>query len=227
MVLGLLSLAPIGPATAQATRESLLRTLTVTGQGSESIPTTLTQVRLGVEVQGNTAEAAQQEAAERSDAVVQLLRSRNVEKLQTTGIRLNPIYNFESQQRQITGYSATNTVSFQIATERAGSILDDAVKTGATRIDGVSFMATEAAIATARQQALRAATQAAQTQAEAVLSELGLTQQAVVGIAINGATPPPIPVDFGAARFSAEAAATPVVGGEQDVRASVTLQMSY
>jgi|GEM_PF-2925210 len=51
-VLGLVMLGCINPAIAQ---ERLLRTLTVTGQGIERIPTTLTRVQLGVEVQGKTA----------------------------------------------------------------------------------------------------------------------------------------------------------------------------
>ena len=87
IALGILSLMFTPPAIAQ---EPLLRTLTVTGQGSETIPTTLTQVQLGVEVQGRTAEEVQQEVARRSAAVVDLLRSRRVEKLETTGIRLSP-----------------------------------------------------------------------------------------------------------------------------------------
>ncbi|MCZ0905245.1 SIMPL domain-containing protein, partial [Microcoleus sp. HI-ES] len=88
-----------------------IRTLTVTGRGVEAIPTTQTQVRLGVEVQGKTAAEVQQEAARRSSAVVELLRSRQVEKLETAGITLNPIYSYENNQQRLTGYTATNTVS--------------------------------------------------------------------------------------------------------------------
>jgi uncharacterized protein len=227
--LGLLSSVTATPAQAQQPPEPVLRTLTVTGQGMESIPTTLTQVRLGVEVQGRTAEDVQQQAATRSSAVVNLLRSRNVQKLQTTGINLNPIYNYENNTQRITGYSATNIVSFEIPTAQAGTLLDDAVSAGATRIEGVSFIATDEAIATARQQALREATQEAQTQADTVLSALGLTRREVIGIQINGASaPPPRPIPMAAmARSDAASAPTPVVGGEQEVDAAVTLQIRY
>src|SRR4028118_159608 len=129
----LLTIALINPVMAQ---EKLLRTLTVTGRGVESIQTTKTQVQLGVEVQGKSATGVQQDAARRSTSVVELLRSRNVEKLQTTGIRLNPVYSYENNTQRLTGYSATNTVSFQLPTEQAGTLLDDAVKAGATRING-------------------------------------------------------------------------------------------
>ncbi|HEY9821121.1 MAG TPA: SIMPL domain-containing protein [Candidatus Sericytochromatia bacterium] len=224
LTVGLLTMVLLNPATAQ---EKLLRTLTVTGRGMESIQTTKTQVQLGVEVQGQSATGVQQEAARRSTSVVDLLRSRNVEKLQTTGIRLNPVYSYENNTQRLTGYSATNTVSFQLPTEQAGTLLDDAVKAGATRINGVSFTASEEAIAMAQKQALRQATQDAQQQADAVLSSLNLTRKDIVNIQINGATPPPpMPIlrgNGGAIKL----ADTPIIGGEQEVQASVTLQLSY
>ena len=223
LTLTIVCFAGLDPAAAQ---EQRLRTLTVTGRGIEAIPTTQTQVRLGVEVQGKTAAQVQQEAARRSSAVVELLRSRQVEKLETTGITLNPNYSYENNQQRLTGYTATNTVIFRINTASAGTLLDDAVNAGATRIDGVSFIAAESAIESARKQALKEATQDAQAQADAVLSALNLKRGEILSIQVNGASaPPPVYRQF-AARAAAEAT-TPVVGGEQQIEASVTLQISY
>jgi uncharacterized protein YggE len=229
LVLGLLSLTFANPVLAQErAQERMLRTLTVTGHGMEMIPTTLTQVELGVEVQGKTAETVQQEAANRSSAVVSLLRSRNVEKLQTTGITLNPNYSYENNTQRLVGYIATNTVSFRVDTQRAGTIIDEAVKAGATRVNGVSFVAPDPAIAAAQKQALREATQDAQEQANAVLAALNFTAQEIVSIQVNGASaPPPRPVMAFAKVRGGEAADTPVVGGEQQVDASVTLEIRY
>jgi len=225
MALGIVSLTPAIPVLADA---PLTRVLTVTGQGMETIPTTLTQVQLGVEAQGKTAAEVQQDVARRSSAVVDLLRSRNVSRLQTTGISLNPVYNYTDNQQRLVGYAATNIVSFQINTEQIGSLLDDAVRAGASRIDGVSFTATDEAIAQARQRALREATQDAQQQADTVLAALGLSRQEIVGIQINGAPPVIMPYEL-AARASGVAASpsTPVVGGEQQVQAAVTFQFRY
>lgn len=214
------------PASAQ---EKLWRTLTVSGRGVETISTTLSQVSLGVEVQGKTAEDVQKEAARRSSAVVALLKKRNVEKLTTTGIRLNPVYSYSNNVQRITGYAASNTVSFRIHTDKAGTLLDDAVKAGATQINGVSFIASDEAIASAQKQALKKATQDAQEQAETVLSTLKLEQKDIISIQINGATPPPTPMLYRveAAKANLADASTPIIAGEQEVQASVTLQISY
>ncbi|MBW4563000.1 MAG: SIMPL domain-containing protein [Mojavia pulchra JT2-VF2] len=218
----------VQPGWAQA-REKLARTLTVSGRGVETIPTTLTQVNLGVEIQGKTAQEVQQEAARRSSAVVALLKSRNVEKLRTTGISLNPVYSYTNNVQRITGYAASNIVSFRIPTDKSGTLLDEAVKAGATQIQGISFVASDEAITAARQQALKEATQEAQQQADAVFSALGFKSKEVVSIEVNNAStpPPPILMRAEAAKVANADASTPVVGGEQEVEASVTLQISY
>ena len=222
----LLGLAVAPSAIAQ---ERLPRVLSVTGQGTERIQTTLTRVQLGVEVDGKTAQQVQAEVARRSEAVVTLLRSRQVEKLETTGINLSPKYRFTGNTQELIGYQGQNTISFRVPTERAGPILDAAVGAGATRIDGISFMASDAAIAQAQLAALKSATQNARDQAKAVLSSLDLTPKGIVGIQINGAPlPQPFPLARGLPQVAAEASpTTPVIGGEQEVQASVTLQISY
>lgn len=225
-----LAASTLAPTSVMAQEQRMLRTLTVTGRGMESIETTLSQVTLGVEVQAETAEAAQAEAARRSNAIVELLQSnQEVTKLQTTGLYLSPTYDYNDSAPRIIGYTATNTVSFRIPTAAAGALIDRAIQVGATRIDGVTFVAEDAAVATAQQQAIREATQDAQLQADAALDALGLTRNEIVGIRINDAsyTPPTPYYRGGDAVQLAEAAPTPVIGGEQEVQATVTLEISY
>lgn len=218
----LLSLIWMNLAMAQ---EPVLRTLTVTGQGMQRIPTTLTQVELGVEIQGNTAMEVQQEVAKRTSSLIDFLKSRKVERLQTTSIRLQPNYKYDNNQRTLIGYIGTNTVSFRLQTDQVGVLLDEAVKAGATNIDGVSFTATEEAIADAQKEALRQATTDAKQQGNAVLEALNFTAREIVSIQVNGANiPQPKPIAMSRAMVQDS---TPVVGGEQTVQSSVTLQISY
>lgn len=221
------------PAIAQRSgnivQPQLQRVLTVTGQGEEKIEATEANVNLAVDVEGETADEVQSEVARRADAVVQFLRSQNVRNLKTTGIRLNPRYNYNTKPRRIIGYSASNSVQFTVDADRSGPILDQAVNVGATSINGISFNASDEAIAQAKKLALQDATLDARGQADAILSALGFSEKEIVGIQVNGAVPRPVPL---ARQVSLEAAAadapsSPVIAGEQTVRASVTLQIRY
>jgi uncharacterized protein len=222
----LVLLAGISPGNTQV--QKLPRTLTASGRGIVTIPTTLSQIRLAIESAGKTPDSAQQEAAKKSTQVMNYLKSQQVDKLQTTGINLNPTYTYPSGGNpKIVGYTATNSISFRVTTDRAGKILDAAVKNGATRIDSVSFVASDRAIEVAQIQALKQATQDAQRQADAVLETLNLKRKEVTGIQINSnSSPMPIPVAPEMMRAKL-VSSTPVVGGEQQVEAAVTLDIGY
>ncbi len=167
--------------------------------------------------------------AQRSNSLVTFLKSRGVDQLETTGINLTPTYNYTgTQQPTLTGYQASNTVSFRVENTKAGSGIDEAVKSGATRIDGISFMATPDATMAAQKQALRKATQDAQAQAQAVLAALNFTQKEIIGIQVGPSSAPPRVVLETANLMRAKAdAPSPVMGGEQTVEATVTLEISY
>jgi uncharacterized protein YggE len=233
LVFGVLTLTSCAsvPTNAQTpTVTSIPRTLTVSGQGEVAIPTTIAQVRLGVEIQGKTAQDVQQQVTKRSQVVVKLLQSRNVKKLETTGVSLNPIYTYKDGKQSINGYAGTNIVSFEIETDKSGTLLDDAIQAGATRIDGVSFVASDDAIAQAQQQAIQKAAAEAKKRAEAALSALNLNQKEIVGVQINGATPPQ-PLNYATPAIAdtreQAVAKTPLVGGEQKIQQLVTLQIRY
>jgi uncharacterized protein YggE len=209
-------------------QETNLRTLTVTGQGQQAVQTTKTQVSLGVDLEGTDAATVQRQVAQRTSAVVDLLRTRRVEKLETTGLQLSPRYRYDNGRSDLIGYSGSNTVSFLMPTEAVGTLLDDAVKAGANQIRGISFIADDAALEAARQEALKRAVADAQAQAQAVLGALNLRSQEVLSIQINGAAPAqPIPMARQVAAAPAADMATPVMGGEQTLEARVTLQFRY
>ncbi len=218
-------------AQSVSTSSTRLRTLTVSGRGTEAIPTTIASVRLGVEAQGKTASEVQNAIAKRSNAVVAFLKSRNVEKLETTGVNLNPTYSYENNKQVLTGYSGSNMVMFRTSNNAAGEIIDQAVKSGASRIDGISFVATDEAIAAAQKVALKRATKEAQAQAQAVLEALNFTQKDIIGIQVNNAVPRPQLMEVAGNLTLRSAkiaeAPSPVIGGEQTIDATVTLEISY
>ncbi len=227
----LVLLVGIAPGNTQVQERKPNRTIVASGKGIVTIPTTIAQIRLAIEVSGKTPIGAQQEAAKRATQVVNFLKTQQIEKLQTTGISLNPTYTYPPNATpKLTGYTATNSISFRVTNERAGAILDAAVNNGATRIEGVNLVASEQAISTAQLQALKQATQDAQRQADAVLEALSLKRKEVIGVRIDSASNP-VPIAMSQAAFSDRAnkvaPTTPVVGGEQQVEAAVTLDIGY
>jgi uncharacterized protein YggE len=207
------------------------RTLTVTGQGSVAVETSIAVIRLGVVIQGDTAQSVQQQLAERSERLVNRLKELQVSALQTTGISLYPQYDYQKSPPRLTGIQGQNSFQFEVPIARAGQVLDEAVAAGATQVESVSFRANEAALLQARSRALTQAVEDARRQASDVLGALNLSIRSVERIQIHSDSyvQPPVPLaGMGGAEYARlQAATTPVEGGQQTVRAQVTLEIRY
>lgn len=213
----------------------LLKILTVTGNGVEKIENTLAKVGLGIEIIGITSTEVQDEIAKKSSVLVDLLRSQNVDQLKTTGITLRNYRRYMKKPEDPIEYIGTNTISFCVPVNDVGLLLDETIKAGASRIDRVDFMATPEATSIAKQKALRKATIDAKTKAEVVLNTLDFILKDVINIEVDQ-------IHFKETRNSRRRRASrrsspgdedssgsesSVVGGEQTVSASVSLQISY
>ena len=213
--------------------EEFIKVLTVSGEGIEKIQTTSAQIRLGIEARGMVAIEVQQEIARKSSTVVDLLRSLNAEQLKTTGVGLRTCPNDNDDTIE---YLGSNTIIFSVLIDDAGMAIDETVKAGASRINGITFTATPEAISIAKQEALSKATIDAKGKAEVVLSTLDLTLKEIIRIEVDrthmreirpsssqrrrrSSTNPP---ENGDSNYEMT-----VVGGEIAVSASVTLEISY
>ncbi|MHC5939584.1 SIMPL domain-containing protein, partial [Nostoc sp.] len=164
----------------------------VTGQGEVTVPTTLTEVQLGIQVDGKTATEVQEKTAQRSTAVVDVLQKLGAQQLQTTSIQLNPVYN---DTQTLTGFTELNTLQFELPTARAGAAIDTAIQAGANLIQNISFTPSDQALQQARLQVLSEAVKDAQAQAGAVFNTLKLTPGKIIDININSAdNPSPSPL---------------------------------
>ncbi|MEH1874544.1 SIMPL domain-containing protein [Nostoc sp.] len=216
--------AIVDPLTG-STNANTAQILNVTGQGEVTVPTTLTEVQLGVQVQGKTATEVQQQTAQRSTAVVDVLQKLGAQELQTTSIQLNPVYN---DTQTLTGFTGLNTLQFELPTARAGAAIDTAIQAGANLIQNISFTASDQALQQARLQVLSEAVKDAQAQAQAVFSTLNLTPGKIIDININSAdNPSPSPLVFNATQNAARIATTPIIGSPQTIEGSVSLDIGY
>ncbi|MEH1841499.1 MAG: SIMPL domain-containing protein [Nostoc sp.] len=215
------------PSLTGSTNPNTAEKLEVTGQGEVNVPTTLTDVQLGIQVEGKTATEVQEEVAQRSTAVVDLLKNLGAQELQTTSIQLNPVYSFKDDTQTLTGFRGLNTLQFELPTVQAGAAIDKAIQAGANLIQNISFTASDEALQQARLQVLSEAVKDAQAQAGAVFSTLQLTPEKIIDIDINSASnPSPSPLLFEAVNKAADTT-TPIIGSPQTVKASVSLDIGY
>lgn len=198
------------------------RTITVSGQGRISARPDTAVVRLGVQTQADTAQAALDENSANMQAVISTTLDAGIaeEDIQTQGIRLQPIYDRsedEQQQPEVTGYRASNTVEVTVRDlDNVGSVLDAVVEAGSNTIDSIRFEVsdTDEALAQAREAAVNNAREKAEQLTSLVDAELG----EVITIRETGFTPPtPVALE------TVERAAVPVQPGTQFVEASVEI----
>ncbi|MEH2408873.1 SIMPL domain-containing protein [Nostoc sp.] len=217
--------ALVDPLTG-STNPNTAQILKVTGQGEVTVPTTLTEVQLGIQVDGKTTTEVQEKTAQRSTAVVDVLQKLGAQELQTTSIQLNPVYN---DSQILTGFTELNTLQFKLPTARAGAAIDTAIQAGANLIQNISFTASDQALQQARLQVLSEAVKDAQAQAQAVFSTLKLTPGKIIDININSAdNPSPSPLLFNATNNAfATGTITPLIGGTQTIEGSVSLDIAY
>jgi hypothetical protein len=211
------------------------RLVQVSGKGSVTLPATSATVQLAVEATARTAREAQTKVAGKASAVVAFLKAEKPESLYTSGISLNPQYDYQPDGKPpvLRGFTASNSVTARLPVDKAGKVLDGAVQAGATSIQSLTFDADDARIREARLEAIRKAVTDARTQADAALDALGEKADSVDSIAIAADSFVPQPVLYKAERMMAMAAdggaapSSPVMGQEQKVEVSVTLQVRY
>lgn len=188
------------------------------------------RVGAGVQTSAPTAvEAMRTNAAAMSRLVAQLRRAGIAERdIQTSGINLSAQYDYTPQQQgqppRLIGYQVTNMVNVVTSDiGNLGRLLDTLVEAGGTNIDGPNFFIDnpDAALDTARQQAMTRATERAALYARAA----GYTRGRLVAVSEGGPIPvQPMPMMAMARQESADVA-TPVQPGQ--VRNAVTLTLQY
>src|SRR5258708_7326632 len=130
---------------------------------------------VSVVTQGRRALDAQQENANKSDAVVRALKSAAGAgaEIKTSGYSLQPIRVYkEGQPPTITGYEARNCVTVVMSDlTKVGSVIDATALAGANDVAGISF--TLRKDRPARDQALAEATREAVSKAQVIATALG------------------------------------------------------
>jgi uncharacterized protein len=210
------------PVTAQ-TVEDRRRSIQTTGEAVITAEPNRARIEVGVTTQAQTSQAAAEQNAARSQAVLTRLRTviGQTGEISTVGYDLTPNYTYPQQggEPKLTGYTASNTVRVTLDDlTKVGSVIDTATQAGANQVRSLQFMLKDERPSV--DQALRQASQNAMRKAEAIAAALGVKTIRVLSATESGGAPVPVRETF---TMRAQATQTPVEPGTIEVRGSVTL----
>jgi uncharacterized protein len=199
-------------------------TISVTGTGIVKIAPDVADLSVGVNITRPTVKEARAVAARQMTAVLAALAKAGIadKDVQTSGLNLNPVYDYSGNTQRLTGYTVSNTVTATIRNlDTVDDVVDGAMKAGATTMDGLTFRVDDPAAAEA--QARDAAVKDARTKADALARAAGVSISGVQTIVEQTAnTPQPIMYEAAVPRAASDAS-TPIKTGTNDVSVSVSI----
>jgi uncharacterized protein YggE len=134
--------APLGSAQTIPVQPQLPSGISVVGEGIVLAQPNVVRVTLGVEVFDQLLANAQSEAARRMDAVVAKLKADGIADtdIRTVSYNISPQYEQGNANTVLRGYQVQNLVEVKSTNVGGlGTLLDDVVSSGATRIYGIGF----------------------------------------------------------------------------------------
>ncbi len=206
-------------------------TISVSGTGSVTLSPDQALVTVGAITQADSArQAANANGQIMSDLVARLhpLGLAN-DSISTISYYVYPLYNTKPNGSQtIIGYQVQHTLLVKVQNSNldqlsriVGQVIDSAVGAGANQVSGVQFTLSVAMLKQTTNQALQNAIQDASSQAQAMVSALGLKITGVESVNQSGPVYPPVYT----ASASGGEKSTPIMPGTFTVTA--TVQVTY
>jgi uncharacterized protein YggE len=197
--------------------------LSVSGEGVVSVKPDVAIVQLGVDITNPSVDEAQSMASQQMDAVLNKLKSLGVADKDIRTIQYSIQPQIDYQKNVLTGYRVVNVVQVTVRQiDKLGSLLGQAVGSGATTVQGISFTVDDPSKlqAEARDKAI----QDAKAKAEQMAKAAGIKLGKVTALSESGGTVPARQV-LAAAAPTAMGAEVPISTGESEIR--VTVQMVF
>merc|ERR1711988_1366615 len=209
--------------------------ISVEGKGSIGVKPDLVSIRVGVEMERETAAEALRDNNEIMAKVSGRVSELGVEErdVMTSSVSLNPVYNYirdkktDTNKRVLSGFNASNQVTLRIRKlDSVGDVLGALVEAGVNTIDSIRFTAedTRAAADDARTLAVTDA----KRKADVFASAAGYRVASVIEIDSHDSNTPPVVHKAGNARMLMSSmedsvGAVPIAGGELTVSSSVSI----
>ncbi|UXH45941.1 SIMPL domain-containing protein [Rossellomorea vietnamensis] len=117
--------------------------ITVSGEHTLYVDPDQAIVSIGIVTNDKELEVAQNENKQLSNRVVQSLLNNGVRRqdIQTSTYQVLPQYQFEDGKQTFTGYEVRQVFRVTVKSiEKVGKIIDDALKSGANRVENIQFI---------------------------------------------------------------------------------------
>jgi uncharacterized protein len=192
--------------------------ITVSGVGSVDAVPNEAQMSFGVETRRDTAKAAVSANADAMRRIINALRQAGGREIATQWVS---VYPFTDETGAVSGYTASNSVSAVSDVDDAPGLIDAATEAGANNVSGPGLSSSN--VEALYRQALAKAVAAARLNAEALAKAAGRSLGEITAIVEGGAQ---TPVPLYRAEAQAADSATPIVPGEQETSATVSVTFS-
>lgn len=197
------------------------RTMTMTGKGQVTTVPNIAVIHLGVQTTGENLAETQAENAQTTQAIIQALNRMGVSDIKTFQYSIDRAYDYENGRQIDRGYNVRNILEIRISNpDMAGRVVDTAVSSGANAVELISFDVSNKEYY--YQQALNMAVMNAIQKAKSISKNLGVSTD-------------PIPIQitensgFPVQPFYRQelASATPIIPGNINIEASVTVDFAF
>ncbi len=222
---------PIQNTNATVTNSN--NTLFVSGTAFTKVKPDRVVISIGVETTNKTAKASLDANSESMNKIISALRNSGVKENETStsSFTISPNYNYTESGTilNITGFTVTNSVQIDSSTlANVSTWIDAAVASGANSINSIDFRISNKKLEDTKNMLIKDAIANAREKADIVSPELGLKVIGVKSITVGDFDfiQPPQPFmekRFDAAAGAATTATTPILAGEQEVSASVSI----
>ena len=203
-----------------------LSKLTVSGTGEATAEADMVTIVLGVQTRNESAAVAVAENAQMMADSIEALKAAGIseEEIKTSRFSIYPTRDWidgELSDEVIFEVNNQVTVTQNLTDELdLGEIIDAAVEAGANTVESVTFGLTDPTVV--HEEALEEAVDEAAGKAEVISGAAGVALGRILSISESGTSPEPLAESR--VFFAAEAgASTPIVPGEVEVTASVTV----
>ncbi|MBT4989481.1 MAG: SIMPL domain-containing protein [Rickettsiales bacterium] len=204
--------------------------LEVSASKTLSFKTTEAIISFDIIGRGPDTDTSYQDYATKSLNIITHLRSESdeVKELQTTSFLSNPVYNYESKNREIIGFDTISTVSFKVSSELVAIYLNFLSENNIDRIHNIEFSVPDQILEEMKEEAVKHAIDKALLKADNVLRQLNLKRKAVIKIELDTSDIKYPKFEYQVRHKSKNLTAKPhIIPKEQEIMASVTLHIAY